>query len=276
MSITFTKLFSSITASTVWCEDPETKIVWITMLAMADKNGRVWGSIPGIAGIARVTVEGCRTAIGKFLGPDPDSRTKEHEGRRIEPIDGGWRLLNYDKYRSLRDEEERKEYKREWIKNKRNVDKNVDNVDKSRPQYTNAEAEAEADSINKKEEKKERTRFAPPTLDQVNQYMTERKRPDQAQKFFLHYESNGWRVGKNPMKKWEAAAAQWLSRDFDSGHSGKSAQPIYTGWNEHRDLIVGPPARQRVYDDAKASGMNFESQEQFDVHCSEVLRKMRA
>ncbi len=150
MSVTFTKLFSSITASTVWCEDPETKIVWITMLAMSDRNGRVWGSIPGIAGIARVSVEGCRIAIGKFLGPDPDSRTKEHEGRRIEPIDGGWRLLNYEKYRSLRDEEERKEYKREWIKNKRAVDKNVDNVDKSRPPYTNAEAEAEAEAIQKK------------------------------------------------------------------------------------------------------------------------------
>lgn len=150
MSITFTKLFSSITASTVWCEDPETKIVWITMLAMADKNGRVWGSVPGIAGIARVSVEGCRAAINKFLGPDPDSRTKDNEGRRISEIDGGWRLLNYEKYRSLRDEEERKEYKREWIAEKRAkdkiVDKNVDSVYKSRPQYTNAEAEAEAEA----------------------------------------------------------------------------------------------------------------------------------
>ena len=55
MSVTFTKLFSSITASTVWVEDSDTRVVWITLLAMADKKGRVWGSVPnhGIASIAK-------------------------------------------------------------------------------------------------------------------------------------------------------------------------------------------------------------------------------
>jgi hypothetical protein len=143
MSMTFTKLFSNITASTIWCEDPETKVVWITLLAMADKNGRVFGSIPGLAGIARVPLKSCRIALQKFLDPDPDSRTKDHEGRKIEEIDGGWHLLNHAKYRSLRDEEQRKEYKRKWISDKRSVDKSVDNVDKSRPQYTYADADAD-------------------------------------------------------------------------------------------------------------------------------------
>ena len=112
MSVTFTKLFSSITASTVWVEDSDTRVVWITFLAMADKKGRVWGSVPGIANIARVPVDCARLAITKFLSPDPDSRTQEHEGRRIEVIDGGWRLLNHGKYRAIRDEDDRREYKR--------------------------------------------------------------------------------------------------------------------------------------------------------------------
>lgn len=30
--------------------------------------------------------------------------------------------------------------------------------------------------------------------------------------FFNYYESNGWRVGKNPMKNWRAAAASWQSK----------------------------------------------------------------
>ena len=110
MSVTFTKLFSSITASTVWAEDSDTRVVWITMLAMADRRGRVWASIPGIAGIARVSVPAARKAIAKFLAPDPDSRTKTDKGRRIEEIDGGWRLINYVKYRELQDDEERREY----------------------------------------------------------------------------------------------------------------------------------------------------------------------
>lgn len=148
VSITFTKLFSSITESTIWCEDAETRLVWITMLAMADKKGRIWASIPGLANRARVPVEATEKALDKFLSPDAYSRTPDHEGRRIEPIDGGWRLLNHEKYRAMRDEEERKEYKRHWIAEKRQKEKKtVDNVDRSRPQYTQAEAEADTDPL---------------------------------------------------------------------------------------------------------------------------------
>lgn len=145
MSITFTKLFSSITESTIWCEPSETRIVWITMLAMSDKDGRIWGSIPGLANRAQVPIEAVEQALEKFQAPDNYSRTPDHEGRRIEPIDGGWRLLNHAKYRALRDSEERKEYKREWIKKKRAQEKAVDNVDSSRPQYTHTEADTDTD-----------------------------------------------------------------------------------------------------------------------------------
>ena len=163
MSVTFTKLFSSITASTVWCEPSNTRIVWITMLAMSDSRGRVWASIPGLAGIARVPVEDARIAINRFLTPDPDSRSSECEGRRIEIIDGGWRLINHEKYRAIRDEESIKERKRRYIADRRAKERaqaanatNVPNVDASRP---NAEAEAEAE---KETPKPKAQRFALP------------------------------------------------------------------------------------------------------------------
>ena len=150
--MSFTKLFSSITESTVWCEDSDTRVVWITMLAMADKRGCVWGSVPGLAKNAVVSLEACIIALDKFKLPDKWSRSKENEGRRLEEIDGGWRLLNYEKFREMRNEEERKIYKADWIRDKRarggkddeNVDQSVDNVDKCRPQSTYTEAEAEA------------------------------------------------------------------------------------------------------------------------------------
>ena len=104
----FTKLFSSITESTIWCESNSMRIAWITLLAMADRYGRIWGSIPGLANRARITVDEARAGIESFLNPDPDSRTPDNEGRRIEKIDGGWRLLNHSKYRQLCDEEERR------------------------------------------------------------------------------------------------------------------------------------------------------------------------
>jgi len=109
MSYFYTKLSASITDSTIWREPHATRIVWITMLAMADKRGRVFASIPGLADRARVTFEECESALKSFLSPDPYSRTPDYEGRRIERIDGGWRLFNYEKHRNAVDEEHRRE-----------------------------------------------------------------------------------------------------------------------------------------------------------------------
>ena len=111
----FTKLFSTLTTSTIWSEPLATRVVWITMLAVADRNGEVQAAIPGLARLANVSVQECETALQTFLSPDPYSRTTDNEGRRIEVIDGGWRLLNHAKYRAKMAAEERREYKREWM-----------------------------------------------------------------------------------------------------------------------------------------------------------------
>lgn len=97
----YTKLANSILTSTVWMESDQTRIVWLTLLAMCDKNGEVQASVPGLANVARVSVESCEKAMQLFLSPDPYSRTKTDEGRRIEEIDGGWMVLNHEKYRDL-------------------------------------------------------------------------------------------------------------------------------------------------------------------------------
>lgn len=114
MSDTYTKLFSSITESTVWGEPYSTRIVWVTLLAMANAQGCVYGSVPGLARRANVTLAEAEMALAAFFAPDPYSRTQEEDGRRIEAIDGGWRLLNHAKYAGIRNEVERAEYKREW------------------------------------------------------------------------------------------------------------------------------------------------------------------
>ena len=106
----YTKLFGSIIASTIWREDDKTRIVWITLLALSNKNGIVEASVPGLADLARVTVAEARAAIAKLEAPDPDSRSKESEGRRIIPTEGGWFLINHGKYREKLGIAERREY----------------------------------------------------------------------------------------------------------------------------------------------------------------------
>lgn len=110
--MTYTKLFGSILDSTVWQEPLAVKVVWITMLAMSDKDGKVEGSIPGLAVRAGVSLEECEAALEKFKSPDKYSRTREHEGRRIKESEGGWLLLNHAKYRSMMSGVERREYQR--------------------------------------------------------------------------------------------------------------------------------------------------------------------
>jgi hypothetical protein len=95
----YVKLFGSIIGSTIWNEDPATKVVWVTMMALADRDGIVESSVPGLANYARVSIAETETALRKFQSPDPYSSTPDHEGRRIERVDGGWRLLNHAKYR---------------------------------------------------------------------------------------------------------------------------------------------------------------------------------
>ena len=153
MSMTFTKLFSSITASTIWAAPDHTRIVWITMLAMADQHGRVWASIPGLANIARVPIEATESALEELMSPDKYSRTKDNDGRRIEEIDGGWRLLNHAKYRAIRDEESIKQSKRAYINKRRAEERASKSVEQCRTESiavdrgrANTEAEAEAEA----------------------------------------------------------------------------------------------------------------------------------
>lgn len=118
----YTKLFGSILHSTIWAETHATRIVWMTMLAAKDKDGIVEASIPGLARLANVTIEECETALAKFLAPDPYSRTKDNEGRRIEEVHGGWRVLNHDYYRGLLDAEDQRDKAAERQRRKRDRD----------------------------------------------------------------------------------------------------------------------------------------------------------
>ncbi len=80
---------------------------------------------------------------------------------------------------------------------------------------------------NKGKESKQKTRFLPPTLDEVKQYCSERKNAVDPQKWFNHYTANGWMVGKNKMKDWKAAVRTWESNNIDNARpkEGKS-QPL--------------------------------------------------
>ncbi len=68
----------------------------------------------------------------------------------------------------------------------------------------------EEERIEKKEEKRNTNiKFTAPSVADVRAYCEERKNKVDPERFHAYYESNGWRVGKNPMKNWKAAVRTW-------------------------------------------------------------------
>ena len=147
----YTKLFNTIVTSTIWTEDDSTRIIWITMLAIADQHGEIHASIPGLARLAGKSIAETEQAIAKFCAPDKYSRTAEHDGRRLIPIPGGWELLNHAKYRKMASREDSKESAAERKRRQRDRTQNVTQKRDSHASVTQslhiAEAEAEAETI---------------------------------------------------------------------------------------------------------------------------------
>lgn len=141
----YVKLFTSILDSSIWAEDPETRIVWIAMLAMADAEGFVRGVESALARRANVPLPACRKALRVLSEPDVESQNQDFGGRRIEAVEGGWLILNYLKYREIRDTDSRRAQWREA--SKRHYQKRRSSQQSSaKPQQSSAQAEAEAEA----------------------------------------------------------------------------------------------------------------------------------
>ncbi len=116
----FVKLDCGIIHSSLWAEDSDTKICWITLLLLADATGFVRAAASAIAREAGIPADVARRALDLFQSPDDESRTPDNQGKRVERVDGGYRVLNYEKYRE-RDYTNAERQKRHRQKQKSNV-----------------------------------------------------------------------------------------------------------------------------------------------------------
>lgn len=62
-------------------------------------------------------------------------------------------------------------------------------------------------------EKPKRKNFVKPTVEEIEAYCKEKNYNINAQQFYNYYESNGWKIGRNAMKSWQAAVQNWNIRD---------------------------------------------------------------
>ena len=71
-------------------------------------------------------------------------------------------------------------------------------------------------------------RMKRPTLEEIAAYCKEKGYAIDVNKFFYHYEGNGWKVGKSAMKSWKATCAKWACDDKKSGNIYKSGADAQT------------------------------------------------
>lgn len=115
-------------------------------------------------------------------------------------------------------------------------------------------------SVGSSEEQPKRTQkgvkrkaFTPPTLEQVEQFCKDNNLRVNAQKFFYHYESNGWMAGRVKMKSWEATLQKWNNSEYDNNSSTPTARPENN-----------PLANQQWRDPSRFEKWDFESSTDFD------------
>ena len=80
--------------------------------------------------------------------------------------------------------------------------------------------------VREEKEKKEKNkkRFAPPSVDEVSAYLTEKGYDIDAEAFVDFYASKGWKVGNSPMKDWKAAVRTWVNRRKEETPAPKPPQ----------------------------------------------------
>ena len=77
-------------------------------------------------------------------------------------------------------------------------------------------------NIDSKADKPPRTRFSPPSIEEVAEYCRERRNAVDSQRFVDYYSANGWMIGKNKMKDWKAAVRTWERSDKNGIFNGNT------------------------------------------------------
>lgn len=119
------------------------------------------------------------------------------------------------------------------------------------PQQTDRVSDRE-EKIEKRrvEEKENKARFAPPTRDHVLLEAAKCGLPEvEVDKFLAYYGSNGWRVGKSPMRSWQHAlsgwTARWRERTYEHSNNGAGRHGQLTPAERRNAVIAGADAIQQ-------------------------------
>lgn len=153
----------------------------------------------------------------------------------IESIENKIYIMNWEKHQSGEMLDKIKEQTRQRVANYRS--KKVNSVTQAlQERYGNAtDIELELDKELDKDIKDIKKRFVKPTIDEVKSYINEKQYNVDPEAFINYYEANGWKIGRNSMKSWEASIRYWANNKL-----------YRNGTNNRRVEIVSEMPQQKV------------------------------
>lgn len=159
------KIFASMYDGTLTTVGPwEALVTFQQFIILADVEGNVDMTLEAISRRTTIPVDILSTGVTALLLPDRESRSPDHDGRRLIPLSDtrawGWKIVNYQHYRSIRNAEDRREYMRNYQANRRKqCQPGVNTCKQSQPDVNTckqnkpiaeAEAEVEVEVLKKK------------------------------------------------------------------------------------------------------------------------------
>lgn len=206
-----------------WFTDSNTLTVWIYCLSQANwKPGRFMGheiprgsfatSVQHIATDCGLTNRNVRTSLEKLKNSENLTIKTTNKFSLIS-------VVNYSKYQNS-DEGTDKQSDNPLTNDRQTTDKQTDNnrsikAFKQDNKITNTEDKRSCDSEKTSPSPtKLSTRFVKPTVQEIADYANSIGFTAlDAEYFWNYYQSNGWRVGRNPMKDWRASIRTWRRND---------------------------------------------------------------
>jgi len=118
------KLFTQMYDGTLGTKGPwQALVTFQQMIVLADQHGEIDMTPEAMARRTTIPIEIIVEGIKALEQPDPDSRSPALQGRRIERLtadrDWGWRIVNYAHYRSIRTQDDRREYMKQYQRERR-------------------------------------------------------------------------------------------------------------------------------------------------------------
>ena len=158
----------------------------------------LFGEVPEVDGLAAIAWELIKPILDK-------SRIRSENGRKARGIPKPNLVGNKNAENEANSKLNEAKTKLNEAKTKQDRDRDRDRKEDKSSFEIDIDVSASAD----KNRSDKPTRFVPPTLNEVQDYILKNGYSVDADRFVNFYEAKGWMIGKNKMKDWKAAVRTW-------------------------------------------------------------------